>query len=50
MHSLDKYYGFGCFIINTVLHWRKLGTRFVVVELHMAHKDLIFRLVGLPMS
>ena len=26
------------------------GPEFVVIELHMAHKDLNFRLVSLPMS
>ena len=28
----------------------KWGPKFVVIELHMAHKDLNFRLMNLPMS
>ena len=28
----------------------KWGPKFVIIELHMAHKDLNFRLVNLPMS
>ena len=28
----------------------KWGPKFVVIELHMAHKDLTFWLVGSPMS
>ena len=30
--------------------WRKMGPKFVVIELHMAQKDLNFLLMTLPMS